>query len=328
MAGRRFSIPVRYLVQKLLLMVLLLWGVATMIFFLVELSPGDITDKFINPEISPEQRQLIIAKFGLDQPVYVRYVKTMASLATGDLGYSLVQERPTVDMIAEALPNTLLLSAVTLLIIYPFGILLGTFQAVNQGRVSDSTASIVSLLFYSMPSFWLALMLQLMAPTFGLPISGRNDAVMYEYFSPGEQWLDTAKHILLPGIAMGVASAAGVARYMRSSLLEVIRQDYIRTARAKGLPERVVIGKHALRNALLPIITLIGLSLPFLVGGSVLIETVFAWPGMGKLIIDSIYQQDTPVITACFLLFAVMVTAGNFLADLLYSVVDPRIRLA
>jgi len=250
----------------------------------------------------------------------------MARYATGDLGVSLVQERPVVEIIAEALPNPLLLSLVTLAVIFPVGVSLGIFQAVRQGRVEDSVASVGALFFYSMPSFWLALMLQLIAPSLGLPISGMNDAVMVDYMSPAERWWDTAAHLLLPGLAMGVASAAGVARYMRSSLLEVIRQDYIRTARAKGLPERAVIGKHALRNALLPIITLVGLSLPFLVGGSVLVETVFAWPGMGKLIIDAIYQQDTPLIIACFLLFAVVVTLGNLFADLAYAVVDPRIR--
>lgn len=319
-------LPVRYLAQKAGLAVLLLWGVATLIFLLVELSPGTVADKFINPEIPPEQRELIVQKYGLDQPTSVRYVQLMARYATGDLGVSLVQERPVVEIIAEALPNTLLLSLVTLAVIFPVGVSLGIFQAVRQGRIEDSVASVGALFFYSMPSFWLALMLQLLAPSLGLPISGMNDAVMVDYMTPAERWWDTATHLLLPGLAMGVASAAGVARYMRSSLLEVIRQDYIRTARAKGLPERAVIGKHALRNALLPIITLVGLSLPFLVGGSVLVETVFAWPGMGKLIIDAIYQQDTPLIIACFLLFAVVVTLGNLFADVMYAIVDPRIR--
>ncbi|MCB9665187.1 MAG: ABC transporter permease [Alphaproteobacteria bacterium] len=321
-------LPLRYLVQKLLLTVLLLWGVASLIFLLVELSPGTVADKYIGPDISPEQRDAVIAKFGLDQPGYVRYFAMMANLARFELGTSLVQERPVATIILEALPNTLLLSIVTLLVVYPFGIGLGIFQAVRQGTASDSAASLTSLFFYSMPTFWLALMLQLVAPRMGLPIAGMYDAVEYEYMTGWEQFTDRLSHILLPGVAMGLSGAAGLARYMRSSLLEVIRQDYVRTARAKGLPERVVIGRHALRNALLPIITLIGLSLPFLVGGSVLVETVFAWPGMGRLILDAIYQQDTPLITACFLLFALVVTAGNLVADLLYAVVDPRIRYA
>ena len=319
-------LPLRYMLQKLVLTVALLIGVATLIFILVELSPGSVADKFVGADLPPEMKQMVIEKFGLDQPVYIRYLKMMGALATGDFGISLVQERPVTTIIMEALPNTLLLSAVTLVVIYPFGILLGTFQAINQGRIGDTAASMISLFFYSMPVFWLALMLQLTATDIGLPISGMHDSVMYEYMSPSEQFWDGVRHLILPGIAMGVASAAGLARYMRSSLLEVIRQDFIRTARAKGLPERTVIGKHALRNALLPIVTLIGLSLPFLVGGSVLVETVFAWPGMGRLIIDAINQQDTPLIVACFLLFAVVVTIGNLTADILYAVVDPRIR--
>ena len=145
--------------------------------------------------------------------------------------------------------------------------------------------------------------------------------------TPGEKFVDRLQHILLPGIALGLASAAGTARYMRSSMLEVIRLDYIRTARAKGLPERTVVFKHAMRNALIPIVTLLGLSLPYLFSGSVLVEYIFAWPGMGRLIIEAIRSQDTPVITGCFFVFTLMVVIGNLLADILYSIVDPRIRL-
>jgi peptide/nickel transport system permease protein len=161
-----------------------------------------------------------------------------------------------------------------------------------------------------------------------LPASGMVDAVMHDYMSPSEQLVDRIKHLILPGLGLGVASSAGMARYMRSSMLEVVRQDYIRTARAKGLSERQVILKHAVRNALLPIVTLIGLSLPFLFSGSVLIEYVFAWPGMGRVIVEAIFTQDTPLIVACFFVFTLLVVAGNLLADIAYSVVDPRIRLS
>ncbi len=321
-------LPAQLILRKSWMTVLLLWGVATLIFGLVEISPGTVADKFMNPDLPPEARASVIAKYGLDQPWTVRYLRMLLAYAQGDLGVSLVQERPVTAILAEALPNTLVLSGVTLVVIFPVGITLGVLQAVRQGRPEDTTASVGALFFYSMPSFWLALMLQLLAPSLGLPISGMNDAVMVDYMTPTERLWDTARHLVLPGIAMGIAGAAGVARYMRSSMLEVIRQDYIRTARAKGLPESVVIGKHALRNALLPIITLVGLYLPFLVGGSILVETVFAWPGMGKLIIDAIQQQDTPVIIACFLLFAVVVTLGNLFADVAYALVDPRIRNA
>jgi peptide/nickel transport system permease protein len=323
----RQGLPVRWIVRKTIATLALLWGVASLVFVLVELSPGSVVDKFVGPDVSPEVRELTIRKLGLDRPAYVRYVAMMATLARGDLGTSLVQERPVGAILLDALPNTLLLSGVTLLVLYPVGIGLGVLQAVRQGKAADTAASVGGLALYSVPEFWLALMLQVVAAKVGLPLSGMHDAVTYDDLSDAGKVLDTLEHLLLPGVAMGLASAAGVARYMRSSMLEVIRQDYVRTARAKGLPERVVIGRHALRNALLPILTLVGLSLPALVGGSVLVETVFAWPGMGRLIVDAIQQQDTPVIVACFLLFSTMVAAGNLLADALYAVADPRIRV-
>lgn len=319
---------VRYVLKKLLLAIPLLVGVITLIFILVELSPGDVASKFFTPETTPETRELIIQKYGLDKPAHVRYVKMLSRLATLDFGESMAQERPVFDIIMEALPNTLILSMLTLVVIFPTGVLLGTLQGVKQNSLGDTGISLASLFFYSMPSFWLALMLQLLFTMHWniLPTSGMYDAVMYDYMSPSEQLWDRAMHLVLPGLAMGLASAAGTARYMRSSLLEVIRQDYVRTARAKGLSEAKVIGKHALRNALLPIITLMGLNLPFLFSGSVLIETIFAWPGMGRLIVTAIFTQDTPVITGCFFVFTLVVVVGNLLADLAYALVDPRIQ--
>jgi peptide/nickel transport system permease protein len=319
---------IAYIVRKLLTAVPLVLGVITLIFVLVELSPGDATDRFFTPETPPEVRQLIEQKWGLDRSPVERYFIMLGNMASGDFGRSIFQERPVFDIIAEALPNTIKLSLLTILILQIFGVGLGTLQAVRQYKPSDTAASVVSLFFYSMPSFWLALMLQLLFTLKWplLPTSGMRDAVMYEFMTPREQLLDELSHLILPGMALGVASAAGVARYMRSSLLEVIRQDYIRTARSKGLPEHKVIGKHAMRNALLPIITILGLQLPFLFSGSVLVETIFAWPGMGRLIVSAIFTQDTPVIIACFFVFTLLVVAGNLVADVLYSVVDPRIR--
>lgn len=318
----------RYIARKLLLVLPLLWGVVTLIFILIELSPGDVVSKFITPETTPEVAEMITAKYGLDKPAFFRYLLLLKNLAMLDFGVSMVQERPVFAIIMETLPNTLILSLCTMAVLFPTGIALGTFQAVRRGRVSDTAASVTSLFFYSMPSFWLALMLQLY---FSykldlLPTSGMHDPVEFDYMTRPEQIVDTLKHIILPGIAMGVASAAGAARYMRSSILEVIRQDFVRTARAKGLPEHTVIRKHVIRNALLPIVTLLGLSLPFLFSGSVLIEIVFAWPGMGRLIVNSIFSQDTPVVIGCFFVFTLMVVLGNLIADISYALVDPRIK--
>ncbi len=338
----------KYIVKKVLLAIPLIFMVVTFIFFLLELSPGSVADKFFTPETPPEVRQMIIEKYALDSPSYVRYGAMLKNLAVFDFGRSMAQERPVVDIIKEALPNTIVLSVVTLFVIYPAGILIGTIQAVRHNSVVDTTASVGSLVFYSMPSFWLAMMLQLLVAFYwsgwiddlqragsisndvamylSLPFSGMKNAVEYDFMTPFEQVVDRLKHLILPGIAMGVASAGGTARYMRSSLLEVIRQDYIRTARAKGLPERTVVFKHAMRNAMLPIVTLMGLSLPFLFSGAVLVETIFAWPGVGRMIVSAIYTQDTPVIIACFYVITLMVVAGNLLADLAYSWVDPRIK--
>jgi peptide/nickel transport system permease protein len=194
--------------------------------------------------------------------------------------------------------------------------------------------SVVALFFYSMPSFWLALMLILIFSLFArnvwdwpiwFPASGMT-SVDHAFMTPGEQFRDRVMHLVLPATSLALVLAAGIARYMRGSMLEVIRQDYIRTARAKGLPEFRVIFKHALRNALIPMVTLVGLYLPFLFSGTVFIETVFAWPGMGKLMVDAIFQRDYPLVMAGAFIFAVMVVIGNLVADLLYAVVDPRIR--
>jgi peptide/nickel transport system permease protein len=319
----------RHLYKKILMVIPLLVGVITLIFFLIELSPGSAVDKFIIPgETSPELEQMLRAKWHLDDPAWMRYLFMMRNLAVLDFGESMDQGKPVFDIIATSLPNTILLSLVTLAVIYPVGLLFGSVQAIRRGRPEDTAISVGSLFFYSMPSFWLGMMMQLVFAYYLdlVPISGMHDEVMYDYMTSSQQWRDTLWHILLPGVAMGVAHAAGVARYMRSSLLEVIQQDYIRTARAKGLSEPRVMLKHAFRNSLLPIITLFGLSLPIVFSGSVLVETIFAWPGMGRTIVTAIFAQDTPLIIGCFFVYTLVVVVGNLLADVLYAFADPRIR--
>ncbi len=317
-----------YIIRKVLLAIPLVLGVITLTFLLVEASPGDASDRFFTPETPPEVREYVMQKWGLDQPAHIRYLRMMGNLLTGNFGRSIAQERPVFDIISEALPNTLMLSAVDLIVVLIVGMTLGILQAVRQYSLLDNALSLGSLFFYSMPEFWLALMLMLL---FGvkfpiLPISGLVDPIMHDTMSTSGQIWDRARHLVLPGIALGVAQSAAMARYMRSSLLEVIRQDYIRTAQAKGLRESAVIVKHALRNALLPIITIVALSMPYLFSGSVLVEIIFAWPGMGRLIVSSIFTQDTPLIIACFFVYAILIVVANLVADVLYAVVDPRIR--
>ena len=322
-----------FIVRRLLGAIPLVLGIATIIFFVVNLAPGDPANRFLNRNMSPEAREQVRVNLGLDQPVHIRYVRWLGALARGDLGHSFTRNRPVLDIVKEILPNTLLLSVSAIGVAFALGILLGIVQAVRQYSLLDSIASIVGLFFYSMPSFWLALMLLIVFSLFAsqgqwpihFPASDMQ-SVNYALLGPVEKVQDRLWHLTLPATSLALVLAAGIARFTRASMLEVIRQDFVRTARAKGLSEPVVIFKHALRNALIPVITLLGLYLPLLFSGTVFIESVFAWPGMGKLVVDAIGQRDYPVIMGGTLVFAMMVVVGNLVADVLYAVVDPRIR--
>ena len=337
-----------YLARRLLGAIPLLWGILTLIFFVIHLAPGDPATRFTSPNVPPEVVEQIRRNLGLDQPAHVQYGKWMWSFARGDFGTSFGQMRPVTqilfpsrDCIAPGectfqpgvLLNTLQLTLVSLVVIFAVGMLVGIVQAVRQYSWVDNVLTVVALFFYSMPTFWFALMLILLfslkANVLGWPIqfpaSGMT-SVEYDYMTAGEQIRDRIMHMILPAVALGIGSAAGVARYMRGSMLEVIHQDFIRTARAKGLGERTVIFKHALRNALIPIITLLGLYLPFLLSGAVLVETIFGWPGMGRALVDAILQRDYPMVMATSFVISAMVVLGNLLSDVLYAVVDPRIR--
>ncbi|HWV57398.1 MAG TPA: ABC transporter permease [Longimicrobiales bacterium] len=323
----------RYLVRRLLGAVPLILGILTLIFFIMHLAPGDPTVRYFNPNVSPEVIEQMRRNLGLDQPIYVQYFRWMGSFLTGNFGYSFGQMRPISEILPQVMWNTIQLTLVSLVIIFVVGMLIGIVQAVRQYSVGDNVLTFLALFFYSMPGFWFALMLilifSLKASEWGWPIqfpASQMTSVDYEFLSTWGKIQDRIMHLILPATALGIGSAAGVARYMRGSMLEVIRQDYIRTARAKGLSERKVVFKHALRNALLPIITLLGLTLPFLFGGAVLIETIFAWPGMGRLVVDAIYQRDYPLVMATSFIIAVMVILSNLVADVLYAVADPRIR--
>jgi peptide/nickel transport system permease protein len=324
----------KYLFRRLLGAVPLVLGIATIVFFAVNLAPGDPASYFMAPGMTQEVVQQMRTNFGLDEPVPVRYVKWLGSMLTGDFGYSFSHSRPVLDVLATFLPNTLLLSGCALVVAFLFGIVLGALQAVRQHSLFDSGTSVVLLFFYSMPSFWLALMLILTFSLFArnvwewpiwFPASGMTPTD-YDFLSFGGQVRARLMHLVLPTVSLALVLTAGIARYMRASMLEVIRQDYVRTARAKGLSERAVVFKHALRNALIPIVTLVGLYIPVLFSGTVFIEYIFAWPGMGRTIVDAINTRDYPLVMGGSFLFATMVVAANLVADLLYAVVDPRVR--
>ena len=322
-----------YLVRRLLGAIPLLLGILTLIFFVVHLAPGDPTARFFNPNVSPEVVEQMRRNLGLDQPLHVQYAKWLWSFVGGDFGYSFGQMRPISEILPEVLWNTIQLTLVSLVVIFAIGMLIGIVQAVRQYSLADNVLTFVALFFYSMPSFWFALMLILILSLragqegwfIQFPASGMT-SIDHEYLSWSGRLWDRLRHLVLPATALGIGSAAGVARYMRGAMLEVIHQDFIRTARAKGLSERKVIFKHALRNALIPIITLLGLYLPFLLSGAVLVETIFAWPGMGRAIVEAILARDYPMVMATSFVIASLVVLGNLLSDLLYAVVDPRIR--
>ncbi|MEX2465842.1 MAG: ABC transporter permease [Gemmatimonadota bacterium] len=324
----------RYIVRRLIGAVPLVLGVATIVFFVVNLAPGDPTLYMIAPGMTGDVVEQLRINYGLDQPVHIRYVKWVGAMLTGDFGYSFTYNRPVAEVLMDFLPNTLILSACALGLAFLVGVVLGTLQAVRQYSAMDSAMSVVLLFFYSMPSFWLALMLILMFSLLArnvwdwpiwFPGSGMT-STGYEFLGPWDQFKDRVRHLVLPTLSLSLVLTAGIARYMRGSMLEVVRQDFVRTARAKGLPERSVVFKHALRNALLPVITLVGLYVPVLFSGTVFIEMIFAWPGMGRALVDAINTRDYPLVMAGSFFFAIMVVLANLLADVLYAVVDPRIR--
>lgn len=325
---------IRYALGRILAAIPILLGVATIVFFLLSLAPGDPTSIYFGPGMSPEAMDQVRRNLGLDDPLLIRYGRWLLAFLQGDFGYSLAAGMPARARILAALPNTILLAGVALLLAFLIGIFLGVVQAIRQNSWVDTTLSVVALFFYSMPSFWLAIMLILIFGVgarnlwdwpFSFPPSGITSAG-YDLLSPWDQLKDRIHHLVLPALSLTLVLAAGVSRYVRTSMLEVLHQDYIRTARAKGLPESRVILKHGLRNALIPVVSLFGLYFPFLLSGAVFVEYVFAWPGMGKLMVDSVLSRDYPVVLAGTFFFGGMVVLGNLLADLLYGVVDPRIR--
>ncbi|MFO8175207.1 MAG: ABC transporter permease, partial [Longimicrobiales bacterium] len=290
---------IRYALRRALEAIPILLGVATIVFFILSLAPGDPTSVYFGPGVSPEAMAQLRRNLGLDDPLLLRYGRWLWAFLTGDFGYSLAAGMPVRARLAAALPNTLILASGALALAFLAGIILGVVQAVRQHTLLDSTLSAVALFFYSMPSFWLAIMLILIFSVgagsmwewpFSLPASGMTGSG-HDVLGPLEQLMDRIRHLVLPTLSLFLILAAGIARYVRASMLEVLHQDYIRTARAKGLRESVVILRHALRNALIPVVSLFGLYLPFLLSGTVFVEYVFAWRGMGKLMVDSILMR-------------------------------------
>jgi peptide/nickel transport system permease protein len=321
-----------YALRRLVLALPLLIGITFISFAVIHLAPGEPVDLQageMKGQSSAQARQLLRELYGLDQPLTVQYWNWLGRLVRLDFGRSFAPDgRPVLEKIAERLPVTLMLNIAELVIIVAFAIPIGMASATRQYSMFDKVTTVFVFIGFATPDFWLALLLMILFGTeLGwLPISGLR-SLNWEYMSFWRQQWDFASHLILPILVATFGGLAGFSRYMRQSMLEVVRQDYIQSARAKGLAERVVIGKHALRNAMLPLVTILGLSLPGLIGGSVIVESIFAIPGMGQLMVQAVFERDYPVIMGNLVIVAVLTLVANLLADLAYGLVDPRIRL-
>ena len=320
---------VAYIVRRMLVAVPLLLCITFVSFGIMHLAPGGVSAVFLGVRIRrPEDRAAIIARFGLDQPLHVRYFTWLGRLVQGDFGDSLVQRRPVLELIVERIPATLQLTLVSILVSLVVAIPVGILSAIRPYSVLDNVVTFVTFLFVSVPGFWLGLVsILIFSVRLGwLPISGMSTFGL-EYPSWWSYFVDRVRHLVIPGvIVLGLGFTAGLIRYVRANMLEVVRQDYIRTAQAKGLRRARVIGKHALRNSLLPVVTILGLWVPYILGGAVIAEVISAWPGMGRLFITAVNGRDFPLVMGLNLMGAVLVVVGNLMADIAYAILDPRIR--
>jgi len=322
---------IRYLLKRLSILIPTFIGITLVCFAVIHLAPGEPTamQAELNPDISKQAIERMKTHYGLDKPLHEQYILWMKNLAKLDFGKSLsADERPVWDKIKERLPITIYINIAALLIEFLLAIPLGILSAVRRGSIYDRTVTVIVFIGFSIPGFWLALIcMDFFGVRLGLlPVSGVFSPDFSQLGAAGKIW-DVTKHLMLPVLISAFGSLAGLSRYMRSSMLEIVRQDYILTARAKGLSEFAVIYKHAMRNAMLPVITILGLSVPGLIGGSVIFESIFAIPGLGQLFYQAIMMRDYNMIMGSLTIGAILTLLGNLLADLAYSFADPRIRV-
>lgn len=313
----------KYILKRLLQAIPLLFFITLISYLIIALAPGDPVMMFVNPEkIGHANLPLIRHNLGLDKPVPVRYIIWLKNLLKGDFGTSFFSGRPVLSVLLQALPNTIILSVAAMLLSVLVAIPAGIISAVKKGKAVDYFFSVLSYIGISIPSFWFSLMLLLLfgAKLHWLPIGGMREN--YDHFD----LVDRLRHLVIPAVVLGMGGMSTYMRFMRGAMLEVINQDFVRTARSKGLSERVVILKHVLRNALLPLITLLGFMIPDLIGGAAIVESVVSWPGVGRIIIDANFKRDYPILMGDLVFIAVLVVIGSLVADVLYGVADPRIK--
>lgn len=312
----------RYVRRRLLQMIPLLIGISLLIFLIIQAAPGGpetvylATGRFVNMEVVEAYKR----KLGLDQPIYIQYLKWIGAALTGDFGFSYTSSRPVIDVIMERLPATAELMGFGFIFAALVALPLGVLSAVKQYSITDFVGTAISFLGIAMPVFWFGLILQLLfSVKLGwLPTSGRETV-------GDASFVDHMRHLILPGMVLSLRYIAGWSRYMRTTMLGVIRADYIRTARSKGLKENVVLMRHALKNALIPVVSILALDLAGLFSGAVLTETIFAWPGIGRLFIQSMYNRDYPLLMGILMMGSFMVVFFNLIADIIYGWLDPRI---
>ncbi len=311
----------RYLARRLLLLVPVLAGVSIIIFMVLHLSPGDPVEIMLGSQATEEDRVRLRADLGLDQPLPVQYARWLGHVVRGDLGRSLWMKRPVLGEVLLRFKATLILAGTALVLSTTVGLALGVASATRPNSLVDRLSATASLFGASMPSFWLGIVLMVV---FALRLGWLPASGMYAPYGGGDL-RDLLAHLLLPAVTLAAASVTIIARLTRSTLLETLGQDYIRTARAKGVRERAVVLRHGLENALIPIITVIGVQAGYLLGGAVLTETVFAWPGVGTLMVQGILARDFPLVQGCVLVVALSFVLINLAVDLLYAWLDPRI---
>jgi len=318
-----------YIIRRSILIIPTFFAISLIIFTLIHLAPGDPTNLMTGPRgrLSKEARDQMRVELGLDQPIYIQYLQWLSNLFQGNFGYSYVSLRPVLDMIGERIWNTvelMILAEITSVLI---AVILGVVAAVKVHSVADTLASLAALIGYSTPNFWIALMATLFfsIQLRWVPVGGiRSYGAVYNTII--DAWVDHLKHLILPVSLLTLSWTAYLFRMVRSSMLDVMGQDYITTARAKGVKERIVVYKHALRNALLPVITYEGYSLGFLLGGAAVIEYIFAWPGLGSFMVSIATWRDFPTLMGLSMIIGLMVMVGNLCADVAYAIADPRIR--
>lgn len=316
-----------FITRRLLISVVLLFGISMISFFMITLAPGSPYPwGELNPRITPQVKEMFRKKFHLDRPLHEQYWLNMRDLFTGELK-SIKDDRPVLSRILERLPATVTLNVAAIGLSLTFGLLLGVYGARHAGRMPDTLTSLSAFIFIAVPTFWIAnIALIALVKWTSVPVLGTQSygIAFPNVFALG---LDRVWHVALPAVVLSLGGIAVQSRFIRASMLETLREDYVRTARAKGLDEGTVFYKHALRNSIRPLITGIGGLLPALIGGSVIVETIFAYPGMGRLGYEAVLERDYPTLVALNFIVAALVLIGNLVSDILYAVVDPRVRL-